>query len=544
MLNNLKVGVKISAGFIIIMFFSIMIGVVGVEQLNKVSEADKNLYGDGLIPLENIEEMSSTIEQIRVIIRDLLLEEQKNAIQKYVDKFHMLLSNLHKVNETYAKGVDEAEKKYFEAYEYGIKNSEENWVSTINLVLEQKRDKAIEKLRSQDTTSTREALDKAFANMTKYNMDLGKKITDNNSALASSAMKQMIILIISALLVSCIMAFLITRSITIPLGKGVDMMNVMANYNLQNRLKMDQKDEIGILAQSMDEFSNKLEEIISQVRNSAEQLNVATEEISTNSQQISDGAQQQAASFEQLSSSVQQNATNTAKADEIAQNAAQNARISGEGMINTIEAINTIEKSSKRIADAVAIITDIADQTNLLALNAAIEAARAGEHGKGFAVVADEVRKLAEKSAAAAKEIADLIKESLKQVENGVELSKKSGEGIKLIVDDVNKMAEQLQKISTATQEQSASMEENTSITESNATASEQLAASSEELASQAEALKNLVAKFKITEDFNKSIMSINDSNKKSEKAVANTSGHSRNIKSKKHEPKLSIAAE
>ena len=271
--------------------------------------------------------------------------------------------------------------------------------------------------------------------------------------------------------------------------------------DISHRIDIKTKDETGILAQNFNTLIDKMEDTIKHIKSSTIELNGAIQEVSSSSQKISDGAQQQAASFEQLSGSVQSNATNAAGANEMAQSVNAVAKAAGKGMDDTMEAIASIEQSSKKINEAVEIITDIADQTNLLALNAAIEAARAGEHGKGFAVVADEVRKLAERSADSAKDIKQLISESTIQVQRGVTLSHDAGDSLKKMVIDITKVAEQLKSISTATQEQAATMEENTSITESNASASEQLAASAEEMSAQAQELQKLVSQFKSSKE-------------------------------------------
>ncbi len=330
--------------------------------------------------------------------------------------------------------------------------------------------------------------------------ELNKDLTGVEDSNKQAVMLNIILGIISTLFAAGIAVFL-TRHIVGSVNGVVNSLRDISEGegDLTKRLPETSSDELGSMARYFNKFVEKIEDIISNVKDSAAQLNAATEEISASSQQISDGAQQQSASFEELSSSVQANSSNASSANEIAQVTSKEADKAGQGMDHTIEAMGGIEKSSKQITDAVAIITDIAEQTNLLALNAAIEAARAGEHGKGFAVVADEVRKLAERSATSAKEIAELIKQSTKQVEEGVELSKSAGQSLKAIVDNVGKVADQIQSISTATQEQAATMEENTSITESNAAASEQLAASAEEMAAQAEALQNMVNRFKTT---------------------------------------------
>jgi methyl-accepting chemotaxis protein len=299
---------------------------------------------------------------------------------------------------------------------------------------------------------------------------------------------------------SIVLIFFLLKLIVKPISAVIAMLKDIAQGegDLTKRIHVDTKDEIGDLALWFNTFIQKIETIIKQVKGAAEELASASDEVSKGSQQISDGAQQQSASFEELSSSVQANATNAGSASDLTTTSSREAQEAGGKMEKTVESIQVIDKTSKQIAEAVAIITDIADQTNLLALNAAIEAARAGEHGKGFAVVADEVRKLAERSATSAKEITTLIKSSIQQVDDGVSLSNQAGGALKKIVSDVVKVSEQLQTISVATQEQAATMEENASIVESNAAAAEELAASAEEMSSQAETLKQLVAQFKV----------------------------------------------
>ncbi len=252
---------------------------------------------------------------------------------------------------------------------------------------------------------------------------------------------------------------------------------------------------------------SRLSAVSADLASSGGQVKMASHEIASSAESLSASTSQAAASIEettasteQVSSMIKLNADNANTAKGLSEESEQQALRGADQVQKLIVAMDEISKSSSKIEEITTVIDDIAFQTNLLALNAAVEAARAGEQGKGFAVVAEAVRALAQRSSSSAKEISDLIKDSVNKVKLGSELAAKSDTSLTEIVRIVGKVSQLNNEISSASKEQSAGLEninkavnEMDKVTQQNATSAEETAAASQELSSQAENLNQLV---------------------------------------------------
>ncbi|PZR48466.1 methyl-accepting chemotaxis protein [Paraburkholderia fungorum] len=290
------------------------------------------------------------------------------------------------------------------------------------------------------------------------------------------------------------------------------LQEVSESMDLTRRAPVERMDEIGQTAQAFNHLMDRVMDVMTTVYGAVESVAAASREIALGNADLSSRTEQQAASLEEtsanmeeLAGTVQQNAGNAREAAMLAAKASDTARRGNEVVSEAVDTMREISSSSAKIADITGMIEGIAFQTNILALNAAVEAARAGEQGRGFAVVAGEVRSLAQRAARAAKEIKDLIVDSVERVEAGSKQVHEAGNTIREIVGSATKVTDLVHEIATASEEQNqginqvghavAQMDE---VTQQNAALVEQAAAAAQSLEDQASSLREAVDVFKL----------------------------------------------
>jgi methyl-accepting chemotaxis protein len=500
MLNTISIAKRLALGFGLMLFLVLCLGVTGWRETRAMSNQFDQLYTDNLQSSVHLSNAERGMWELRFGLPNyVIMTQSRKKIRDEEAKWVSLVND--NLREYRSGNRLPAEMQALKEWDDVFPRYVEDRRMFFDLMDAGKTDEAVD-YRTKHTIVSAAGCVKILADLIEIQNEFGAEKQKQVRADASSGISLLIAFLIVAFVIGLASGIVISRGITLPIrNMAAHLSKTAETGDLTKRVRVTSKDEIGVMAASFNSFSDKLEKIISEVKGGANAISSAAQQVASSSSSLSQGTSEQAASaeettssLEEMSSSIQQNSENSRQMEQVATKGAREAEESGKAVSHTVDAM-------KSITQKIEIVDEIAYQTNLLALNAAIEAARAGEHGKGFAVVATEVRKLAERSQAAAKEISSLATDSVKVAEN-------SGKLLDELVPSIKKTAELVQEVAAASREQSSgvtqinkAMAQVDQVTQRNASSAEELSSTAEELASQSEALLQLMNYFKVSGD-------------------------------------------
>jgi methyl-accepting chemotaxis protein len=536
--NDLSLRTKLLAGFGIVAAIAVVIGIVGYASISDLTDRTRAMYAQQTIPLRDIGEISTAFQRIRVNTRDILMvstvaerQDRATRIQSYREQIGKLAASFD------SSITDPAVRTAYEEYRESRKGYVVQLEKLIQLSLAM-RDKEALALLNGPMQAPADTYMKCILKLVALESSLAETGARQAGAEGNTARTTMLIVLGVGVLVSVVLGFALARAISHPLQVLGEKAERVAEGDLTVEFDDPTKDEIGQLIGSFIRMVANLRQTLGKVTDASAAVASASNEISSSTEEMAAGAQEQtsqadevASAVEEMTKTIVENSRNAGLTAENARKAREAAELGGHVVEETVvgmkriadvvsksaETVKLLGKSSDQIGEIIGVIDDIADQTNLLALNAAIEAARAGEQGRGFAVVADEVRKLAERTTKATKEIAGMIKtiqsdtvgavhsmeEGTREVDNGIHLADRAGSSLRQIVEMIQTLTDMVTRIAAASEEQSSASEQISknveaisTVTSQSASGTQQIARAAEDLNRLTENMQNLVGTF------------------------------------------------
>lgn len=511
-MKNLNIGTRLGLVFALLIVLIVTIAGVGLVSLGNVNKATETMTQENLPKEQAVAEwarlLSSAIPKVLAMAKvhdpaqsayfgKLLAEDTAriNPIQKRVEEWLVLPRGI----ELYAAIAD-------------VRTVVLQHVTEIQSLKSKGMQHEADLLIDQKLAPLMVNYEQAVKNLLDFQLTLITDATDTVSDTYYAGRLILSAIALFAVLVGTLLAWRLTVGITRPLREAVSVAQAVAQGDLVNEITVSSQDETGRLMQALKEMNASLVGMVLDIRSSSENIATGSGQIAMGNSDLSQRTEQQAANItetaaamEQLTSTVKNNSQVAVQAAQLAGAANAAAIQGGEAVEHVVVTMTEINTSSQKIVDIIGVINMIAFQTNILALNAAVEAARAGEQGRGFAVVASEVRSLAQKSAEAAKDITQLINDSVGRTRAGSDMVNAAGQAMTSIVAQVQNVTSMINEISAATAEQTMGLAQIneaviqlSDVTQQNAALVEQSAVAAESLNGQARYLVGVVGKFKV----------------------------------------------